>query len=222
MLFMSTTFESLPTEKTITTSSRYTIRQVETEEEREAVYRFRYKVYIEEMGRPQKYADHTNRRICEPLDDKAIIIAAFDSNQNIIGTVRKNFASDGDLGFYQEWYGMAEYAGNSHPKYTSITTKMMISPEYRNTYLIARMSIYIYVKTFEREALFDFIDCNHHLEKFFTGLGYYRYRDEIYHHEYGQVIPMVGSVRDLSHLKNIKSPLAKHCEELLTRHLKEN
>lgn len=49
------------------TDRRIEIREVTTAEERERVYRFRYKVYVEEMKRLQQYADHDKKEICEPL-----------------------------------------------------------------------------------------------------------------------------------------------------------
>ena len=47
--------------------------QARTEEEKEAVYRFRYEVYVAEMGRYQNVADHKRRRFREPEDDSARI-----------------------------------------------------------------------------------------------------------------------------------------------------
>ncbi len=43
----------------------------ETEEEKRAVYRFRYDIYVEEMGRYQDIADHENRMFMEPEDATA-------------------------------------------------------------------------------------------------------------------------------------------------------
>ena len=44
------------------------IRTADTDEEREAVYRFRYDVYVEEMGRYRATADHGRRRLVDPED----------------------------------------------------------------------------------------------------------------------------------------------------------
>ena len=45
-----------------------TIRQAETNKDRERVFRFRYEIYVEEMQRPQIYADHAARTVAEPFD----------------------------------------------------------------------------------------------------------------------------------------------------------
>ena len=48
----------------------YEVGLAETDEQKEAVYRFRYTVYVEEMGRYQGSADHAGRRLVEPEDDQ--------------------------------------------------------------------------------------------------------------------------------------------------------
>src|SRR5205823_6119550 len=52
------------------------IHMAETEEEKLAVYRFRYDVYVEEMGRYGAVADHVRRLLVEPEDETARIFFA--------------------------------------------------------------------------------------------------------------------------------------------------
>jgi hypothetical protein len=40
-----------------------------TPEEKEAIYRFRYRVYVQELGKPMKHADHERKRLYEAIDD---------------------------------------------------------------------------------------------------------------------------------------------------------
>ena len=49
------------------------MRLATTEEEKQAVYRFRYGVYVVEMGRYGEAADHEHRRLVEPEDETARI-----------------------------------------------------------------------------------------------------------------------------------------------------
>ena len=44
------------------------ILDVTTDAQREAVYRFRYDIYVEEMGRYRDVADHEGRRLVEPFE----------------------------------------------------------------------------------------------------------------------------------------------------------
>ena len=52
------------------------IHLAESEDEKQAVYRFRYDVYVEEMGRYGAAADHANRRHVEPEDATARVFYA--------------------------------------------------------------------------------------------------------------------------------------------------
>lgn len=56
--------------------------------DKQKIYRFRYEVYVEEMNRKQDYCDHISKTIIEPIDDTASLFAAFDQNENVIGTLR--------------------------------------------------------------------------------------------------------------------------------------
>jgi hypothetical protein len=69
--------------------------------ELEEPFSFRYRIYVEEMQRKQKYANHASKQIRDPLDDFAINLIARDADGAIIGAVRTNFGRDGNLGDYE-------------------------------------------------------------------------------------------------------------------------
>ena len=52
------------------------IHQAETEEEKNAVYRFRYGIYVTEMGRLGGTADHDRKMLVEAEDETARIFYA--------------------------------------------------------------------------------------------------------------------------------------------------
>ncbi|MCI0784270.1 MAG: hypothetical protein J4O00_05875 [Chloroflexi bacterium] len=54
-------------------TSNLQIRVAGTEEEKRAVYRLRYDIYVEEMGRYQTVADHKNRMLYEDVDEQSRI-----------------------------------------------------------------------------------------------------------------------------------------------------
>lgn len=63
------------------------IGMAETEEERRAVYRLRYDVYVEEMERYQTVADHKQRMLYEEVDEQSrISYAAVDGE--VVATAR--------------------------------------------------------------------------------------------------------------------------------------
>lgn len=88
------------------------IRLAETEAELTALYTFRYRIYVEEMARPQKYADHDARTIRDPLDDTAYNLVAWQDDA-IAGCVRVNFARDGGMDYYERFSRMLN-TGNAY------------------------------------------------------------------------------------------------------------
>lgn len=187
-----------------------TIRKAESAAERQRVFRFRYEIYVEEMQRPQTYADHDTCTIEEPFDATGHIFFAEDETGRVVGTVRTNFGRDTDFGYYRELYGMS-CLGRHTPEQASISTKFMIAPHLRKGTLAVRLASYGVEFNLKHGILFDFIDCNPHLEATFRRLGYVRYRGRVQHPEYGDVLPLVLPLTDLEHLESVGSPWARIC-----------
>src|SRR5438067_13354099 len=70
---------------------------------RNEIYRFRYRIYVDQMGLRQKYADHARKRVVEPRDEAARIYAAY-FNGTIVGTIRGNRFSDLPTADYRKVY----------------------------------------------------------------------------------------------------------------------
>jgi hypothetical protein len=192
------------------------IRQVIGRDEFEAVSRFRYRIYVDEMRRKQKYADHERKTITDPLDGEGVgNLAAWEGGE-VVGVVRINFLQLTDIGDYFEQYDL----GGLPPGVlaaTSITTRLMIHPGHRRGTLAARLACETYRYGLARGITTDFIDCNAHLVSFFTGLGYVVHRDDLVHPEYGAVTVMRLNVTDLDHLERVRSPFRKILRSLNNR-----
>jgi hypothetical protein len=65
-----------------------------TAEEREAVFRFWYSVYVVEMGRYRNVADHDKRQWRDPEDDRNRILYAADDGV-VVGANRISWGGDG-------------------------------------------------------------------------------------------------------------------------------
>lgn len=186
------------------------IRLATTVEERQHVYRMRYEVYVEEMGRTQKYADHTRRTVEEPLDEKARIYYAVHGGR-IVGTMRQNYFRDGGLYYYPELYRFELFDSDLWDSF-SVTTKLIVRPELRAGTLGTRFALHGFEQCIKDGMTFDFIDCNPHLEGYFKKLGYMPYCGRIMHPEYGDVLPLALPFQDLEHLKLTSSPFARILE----------
>jgi hypothetical protein len=193
-----------------------TIREIHGDAELDAVGAFRYQIYVEEMGRAQRYANAIAKRVIEPLDEGARITAAYDDDGRMIGTLRTNYLSDSDIGDYRDFYRIDEF-GDPFEAHMTVTTKLMVRPELRNSSLPVRMAMEAYQMGLHRTVLMDFIDCNRHLEGFFHKLGYRAYCGRRNHDEYGDVLPMVLYTRDWLHLSIVGSPFLKEARKFFPR-----
>lgn len=188
------------------------IREAIKADELERVYRFRYKLYVEEMNRFQQYADHDKKQICEPLDISGHVLGAYGDSDQLIGTVRLNVGADEHFGIYSELYKLRKFVP-FFPKHISITTKLMVVASYRRSRLACQLAVAIYRVGLELGTCFDFIDCNPPLVKFFKHLGYRQTGELIRHPEYGNVVPLVLAMHDLEHLERVGSPFVETCKQ---------
>jgi hypothetical protein len=186
------------------------IRPVASDEERQAVYRLRYEVYIAEMGRTQRYVDHARRQIEDPLDAHGLNLAAWHED-TMVGAVRCNWATE-DLGEYVELYQMRRF-GRWHPEQTYIATKLVIAPPYRRRWALAvRLASAGFQAGLARGCRFNFIDCSPPRLTFFLRLGYRQVFPNVHHPDYGEVHPLVLSVSDREHFAAIGSPFVRHVD----------
>src|ERR1700730_11061105 len=75
------------------------VHVAESEEEREAVFRFRYSVYVEELGRKLGNADHSRRRVEDVDDDKLYtkLLYTTDGDGALTGTIRVRHWAPGQV-----------------------------------------------------------------------------------------------------------------------------
>lgn len=167
------------------------------------LFRFRYAIYVEEMGRRQKYACAETKTIRDPLDDlghQGIVLL----DDAIIGCIRMNFLRDGPIGDYLRLYGLSTLSPGEL-KTASICTRLMIGPSLRKTQVSIELIKFAYAFGLSRGIDTCFIDCNDHLVRFFERFGW-RFLFKREHEDYGLVNVMRLDLRDHDHLAAIKSP----------------
>src|SRR5215472_9032837 len=105
----------------------YDVGLAETDDQKEAVYRFRYTVYVEEMGRYQGSADHDGRRLVEPEDVDSFIVYARDAGE-VVGTARLTW---GGTGFSQrqiDEYSLARFLEELPHECIGVGERVMVKP----------------------------------------------------------------------------------------------
>jgi len=182
---------------------------VTTDAEREAVYRFRYDVYVEEMGRYGDIADHTKRQLIEEDDSFARLILIRYQGR-VIGTARLSCgADDGALNArIVEQYDLEPFLKAVPREHLAVGERLMISQKYRGGPLIFQCLSESLVKCCAQGIQLLFGDCEPHLLNLYQTLGYRTYtRRHVNKPETGYLIPIVFVLGDLDYLRSIDSPL---------------
>jgi len=181
---------------------------VTTSADRERVYRFRYQVYVREMGRTEPLACHRRQRLADPLDETALVLAASDTvTGDTVGTIRSNLLRDGGTHHYEDLYGLGGLSATERET-TSLTTRLMVTSTHRGGALAVQLAMASYALAGDKGIESDYIDCNDPLVPFFTRLGYQRVR-RVIHPQYGNVTVMRLEIGNRSHLSAVRSPLLR-------------
>ena len=180
------------------------IRPAASEADYNALYQLRYRVYVEELGFRQRYANPRSRTVRDPFDATAITLVA-DVDGEIIGTVRTNIASDCDLGPYAMLHRLDEL-DNVRPEQISVTSKLIVAEQYRNRRVMLRLAHALFGIGVARGVAVDFIDCERRLMPMYFRLGYRQTTDEPFEHpELGPRHPM-RLFTDRNYLIQVRSP----------------
>jgi len=183
----------------------------ESPQERQAVYRLRYRVYIEEMGRKLDDVDHKNKMIYDELDDWSILVYARIGGE-IVGTTRLNIGQMADFPPYLiNFFGMQpfhDYSSKSGFPNLCFSSKIMVTEVYRRrsqvTYLLVAKG---YEISRDSQVQFLFGGSAPYVVPFYENLGFRRYTAGESIPDYGYLIPFVLVNEDVEHLRAVRSPL---------------
>ncbi len=183
------------------------IHEAITPEQRLEVYRFRYDVYVEEMGRYRSIADHDQRTFAEPEDETARVFYATDG-ENIVATMRLNWGGDAPICDRQvKQYDLARFLKDIPCEQMIVGERFMVVRSQRGTDLIFRLfQTYLKFVNDNRVQLM-FGDCEPHLLNLYLGMGFRTYAERnVNSKETGYLVPLVFVPEDIGYLKQLKSP----------------
>ena len=171
----------------------YDVGRADTEEDREAVYRFRYTVYVEEMGRYQDTADHEGRRLVEPDDEHSWIFYARDESGDVVGTARLSWGGNGFTERQIEEYGLQPFLDELPAEHVALGERVMVRPDLRGTGLVEEV-LKCRDETGEaHDVRIQFSACEPHLLSLYLGRGRRTYSTKnINTPEAGYLIPLVA------------------------------
>jgi hypothetical protein len=186
----------------------------ETEDEKRAVYRFRYDVYVEEMGRYQATADHAQRLLVEPCDVHSRIFYAAEDGA-VVATLRLTWGGDAPLPPRMiEQYHLAPFLADLPPAAIAVGERGMVTPRLRSSDLFLRLIGASLRFANDRRIELFFGDCEPHLLNLYLGLGYRTYsKRNVNSAEAGYLIPIVLVPEDLAYLRYLNSPLLEYVRD---------
>lgn len=182
----------------------YDVGLAETDEEREAVYRFRYTVYVEEMGRYQSTADHTGRRLVEPDDEQSWISYARDDNGDVVGTARLTWGGNGFTERQIDEYSLEPFLAALPHEHIAVGERVMVKPELRGTGLVEDVLKCRDDIGLAHDVRIVFGACEPHLLSLYLGQGRRTYSTRnINTPEAGYLIPLVGFPQGVDALRGV-------------------
>lgn len=186
---------------------RFKVAMATTAEEKSAIYRLRYQVYIEEMdgGRRHDEADFRNRQLFDQWDERAYHFYVHRGNL-VVACARVMLRRDGPMEC-EEQLDVEKFAP-AFPDRVCLTSRLALHPRIRGSHVLKQLTCAIYQFLCEQNIQFSFLDCHTRLLPLYSRLGFRTYRPGFNHEKYTYVIPMVLVVDDVEYLEQVRSPFA--------------
>ena len=188
------------------------IRRAETPDELERLYRFRYSVYVEELGRRISCADHSRGMLIDELDDTAVQFCAM-SGDRIVGCLRGHIGTHAHLPGYQRRAYQLDAFAHWPADTLTFTSRLMVHPRWRRSRCAALLALEWYGIAGLAGFLFNFMHCAPALLPLFRHFGYECYGEPFLEPEIGLRHPMVLVRKGRAELERIGSPFATVTQE---------
>lgn len=188
-----------------------TILLAVSEAERQEVYRFRYAVYVEEMGKSPPDANHERRVLMDRFDATASLYLIRDGEGALVGTLRINHLAA--LESAQEALRpipLEPLLEQASLKNLSYTSRLMLRADWRGGSSLALLCNRIFADSLEEGIRFDLCHAHPGLIELYEQLGYRRFCAGITLPGVGYQVPMLLALRDRAHLRRCRSPLMRN------------
>ena len=181
----------------------YKVNFATTKEEKEAIYRSRYKIYVEERNRHNhKYADHQKRWIKDPDDElKTTILAYIQREGNVIASIRiRNWKSNSIPSSVASHYGISSFTKITSLKLCDISYLAVVN-EYRGSLAmlaIATAAGSAAIRQFNADAVL--VSCSPGLVKHYSRFGFRNIGDKGIHTDVF-LLPMYFIINDIQYAR---------------------
>ena len=186
----------------------FELRWAKTEEEKEAVYRLRYDLYVTDQGLFENVADHERRWLTDEYDSVSRIALA-EVDGEVVGTIRVTFGSETTFsqGTRRE-YDFDRFGGVVDDRDIGTITRLLVREEFRGNGMIPFQLLW---RAFECAAIHDLElllgSCEPHLVNRYRTLGFQPYGKLYNHPTSGVLVPIAVVLGDVAHVRRIESPM---------------
>ncbi|HTL87414.1 MAG TPA: cyclic nucleotide-binding domain-containing protein [Acidimicrobiia bacterium] len=164
----------------------------ETDEEREAVFRFWYSVYVEEMGRFTSTADHARRQLRGPEDAYSWLFFAREGRE-VVAAFRQTWGGDGLSARQIEQYSLEPFLDEVPAARMSVGERTMVAPHLRGTNVVGEVLNLAAQPLEEHNVVLTFGRAEPHLVSFYAERNQRPYAERnVNSEESGYVIPNVS------------------------------
>ena len=187
------------------------VHRAETREEKEAVYRFRYSIYVEEYGRELgKYEDGDRKWVYDAEDEKDYTTIFYaGSVDDVQGTVRVRHWEPGEVPDYDLQELSMDLIPDLAERRTSEIGRFMIRRSLRSRLLLAAFANVTYdFLAGEKLTDLNFCYCAPGLVHYYRKLGARPFGGRIVHTPDGMMVPLVSVLSDIDYFRQAGSPLA--------------
>lgn len=176
------------------------VKIVTASEELKEIFAFRYSIYIEELGKTFIHHDNEQKILKDEYDDTAFHVCLYD-NDNLVGTVRLRYPSVND----PEINRLAIPIPLQEKYRISVSSRMMLKKECRNTKAIVTLMNFVYDKNIRDGIDFGVIEVEKHLTRMYRSFGFHEIGTRVNEYKQERVLMFVNA-RDWEHFKTIQSP----------------
>ncbi|MEM7094307.1 MAG: cyclic nucleotide-binding domain-containing protein [Actinomycetota bacterium] len=189
------------------TGTRIDVRVASDDEDLARVARLRYRVYCEQLNLLRHLADHEQKTLRLPNDERSRIVLA-ERDGEAIGTVRivpgAIARSEADT---VECFQLNRFDGLMDAARYVVADRFMVEPDQRAGNLAGDLMSAASIEAFGLGATTGFACCEAHLVPLYRNFGFVPYTRLYNHPTSGILVPLVF-VGDHDHLAEIGSPLA--------------
>ena len=178
------------------------MRVAETVEEREAIYRFRYSVYVGELGAKVGLDDQGRPWVHDDEDERPYTTLLYSgSPDDITGTLRLRHWRPGEVP-QQDWqdFSMELFPGLDQLGVGELG-RVMTKPGSRNLTVLSSLMRALYPVLVEHDVDVGFGYCSPALLRFWRKIGYQPYNGRLMSSPAGICVPMVWFPSDVDYLE---------------------